>query len=213
MTIILAFDPSTDITGAALIRLDQAGPAVVRFVAIDASRVRRGTDLTARIARIAFTRGELAAWLATSIDMGLAPTHIAFEAPPPPRQISGWNTAQAMAQAVGAYLSIPSLLHLPVEPIFRQSACGAVGAGRLYSSPAGKTSKEQAAKRASLKAAVIEGVNRLTGLELTGDQDAEADAIAVGLSAAGKLEEERKKAAQGTLKLRKAPVRKPKVAA
>lgn len=211
--VLLAIDPSTDITGAALLSYEPATGqfAVLAAAGFDATAaIGTGADYPTRLRRIAWTRSQLRSWLADSpwTDGGALIAQIAFEAPPPPsRLISGHRTAQAMAQAVGALLTLPMLVASSpaIIEVYRQSACKEAGAGRAYTAPAGTTQAQKDAKRAALKAAVIDGVNARCRMSLRPDQDAEADAIAVGMAACAKLWEaeiaRRAKAAQKKMRL------------
>lgn len=183
--IILALDPSTDFTGAALLSVDEAGTAVVvAFTSFDAfdlaGQPRSRAGLKDRIARMAATRQALSTWLG---QQDTAPSVVAYET----QSGRGHASSEALVMAVGSYLTLSRLVGLPLIEVNRAGGCAAVGASKVYAAPAGATNAERLAKRARLKQAVICGVNARLGLELLADQDAEADALCVGLAAAGKI--------------------------
>ena len=184
MTTILALDPSTDVTGAAIFQLEESGATLVAYTAFDAfeltSQPKSRHKLVDRLERIAKTRQALSTWLATQPVVEC----VAYET-----QIGrGHASSEALVMAVGAYLTLSRLARLELIEVNRSSGCAAVGASRVYAQPSGTTAKEKEAKRARLKAAVIAGVNQKLGLTLREDQDAEADAIAVGLAASVSLQ-------------------------
>lgn len=176
---ILALDPSTDVTGAAIFRLEDEQASLVAYTAFDAfaltSQPKSRHKLVDRLERIAKTRQALSAWLATQPEVEA----VAYET----QSGRGYASSEALVMAVGAYLTLSRLTRLEPIEVNRSAACASVGASRVYAQPAGTTAKEKEAKRARLKQAVIAGVNQKLALSLREDQDAEADAIAVGLSA------------------------------
>lgn len=181
--LVLALDPSTDITGAAIFRLEASGASLVAYTAFDAFELtgqpKSRHELVDRMERIAATRQALSAWLATQPDVEA----VAYET----QSGRGHASSEALVMAVGAYLTLSRLKRRDLVEVNRSSGCAAVGASKVYAQPAGTTNREKEAKRARLKQAVIAGVNQKMGLTLTEDQDAEADAIAVGLAAASKM--------------------------
>jgi Holliday junction resolvasome RuvABC endonuclease subunit len=181
---LLALDPSTDVTGAAIFREDGSLAAYTSFDAWELTgQPRSRTGLVDRIERIAATRAALAVWLGRREGEGLTITQVAYET----QSGRGHASSEALVMAVGNYLTLSRLSRVPLIEINRSAGCAAVGASGVYAQAAGKTATECEAKRARLKAAVICGVNHALGLELRPDQDAEADAIAVGLAATKKL--------------------------
>jgi Holliday junction resolvasome RuvABC endonuclease subunit len=181
--LILALDPSTDITGAAILQLNGLEVSLIAYTAFDAFELtgqpKSRHKLVDRLARIAETRHALSAWLATQPVVEC----VAYET----QSGRGHASSEALVMAVGAYLTLSRLRRRGLIEVNRSSGCAAVGASKVYSESAGTTAKEKEAKRARLKQAVIAGVNTKMGLTLTEDQDAEADAIAVGLAAASKI--------------------------
>lgn len=211
---ILAIDPSTDITGVALVTIDGLGavrvPASAAFDGFVLSgQPKSRTGLRNRLDRITSIRGEVSRWIAAQ---NVVLDGVAYEQ----QTERGHASTEALNMASGAILTITALKGIELYGIARVSGCAAVGASSVYREPAGKTSAEQAAKKKRLKQAVITGVNNLCGLNLQPDQDAEADAVSVGLAAAHRVLAEIKKVekgkAQTKMTLRKAPVRKAKVA-
>jgi hypothetical protein len=110
-------------------------------------------------------------------------THVAYET----QSGRGHASSEALVMAVGNYLTISRLVRVPPTEVNRSAACAIVGASKVYAQPAGATNQEREEKRRRLKQAVICGVNERLGLELRPDQDAEADAIAVGLVGAARI--------------------------
>lgn len=177
---VLALDPSTEVTGIALVQFSPEGkPHRQQWKAIDARGAARGSDLTARIARIRHTRRALAACLSAwpwAIDM------VAYETDTE----RGHGSSEALKMAAGAYLSLGSLAGIPVVPITRQAACIASGTLFVYRQSAGKTSAEREAKRKRLKAAVLAWANEScfnAGLSQDPEGEAIADALAVAQAA------------------------------
>jgi Holliday junction resolvasome RuvABC endonuclease subunit len=181
---ILALDPSTDVTGAAIFSLDEGKATLVAYTAFDAflltGQPKSRHKLVDRLERISKTRQALSAWLASQSEVEC----VAYET----QSGRGYAASEALVMAVGAYLTLSRLSRLEPIEVNRSSACASVGASRVYAQSAGTTAKEKEAKRARLKQAVIAGVNQKLGLSLREDQDAEADAIAVGLAASVQLE-------------------------
>lgn len=214
--IVLGIDPSTDVTGVALVEMPEIGEAkVLLYGSFDATAAmkekcksvkgKKVSAIGARILRIAWTRRQIICWLEImllNIDL------VAYELGGGP----GTQSDQAGDMALGCYLTIGSILGLPIEGVMRGSACSVAGAHHVYREKAGSTSREKAEKRARLKAAVIAGINQRCGLELDESQDAEADAIAIAIAAGEAAWREQKvqkaAAAQGTLKLRRSPAKK-----
>jgi Holliday junction resolvasome RuvABC endonuclease subunit len=184
MTILLALDPSTDVTGAALFDLEGDAPHLIAYTAFDAftlsGQPRSRAGMIDRLERIAKTRHELAVWLTLQ---EVEPAYAAYET----QSGRGHASSEALVMAVGAYLTISRLVRVPPIEVNRSAACAAVGASKVYAQPAGATNQERDEKRRRLKQAVICGVNSKLGLSLREDQDAEADAIAVGLAGAAKI--------------------------
>lgn len=182
---LLALDPSTDKTGVAILDVESPRlPLLVAYASFDGFELTgqppSRTTLMDRLERISETRIALASWL-TQHEVALS--YVAFET----QSGRGHASSEALVMAVGNYLTLPCLRRLPPIEVNRSAGCAAVGASKVYAERAGTTAAEKAAKRARLKAAVIAGVNARMGLSLTPDQDAEADAIAVGLAGALKL--------------------------
>ena len=180
---LLALDPSTDVTGVALFDLETTPPCLVAYTAFNAFELtgqpKSRTGLIDRLERIAVTRMALSRWLSDKP----AITHVAYET----QSGRGHASSEALVMAVGNYLTISRLVRVPPIEVNRSAGCAAVGASKVYAQPAGKTNAERDEKRRRLKQAVICGVNTRLGLELREDQDAEADAIAVGLAGAIKI--------------------------
>lgn len=181
---LLALDPSTDITGAAVFDLEGETPRLIAYTSFDAFELtgqpKSRHKLEDRLTRIAETRQALAAWLT---QQGIQPEQVAYET----QSGRGHASSEALVMAVGAYLTLTCLRGLPLTEVNRSAGCAAVGASKVYAERAGTTNAEKEAKRARLKQAVICGVNARLGLDLQPDQDAEADAIAVGLAGASKI--------------------------
>ena len=219
--IVLAFDPSTDVTGVALVEIPESGcPTVLAFASMDATEAmkqatqkhperRKEDGIRPRLRRIAWTRSEIAGWIADADSrLPLGIDLVAFEKGGGP----GSQSDQAGDMALGCYLTISPLLELPLVAVMRGAACTSVGAHTLYREKAGVTYQQKKDKRDRLKAAVIAGVNQRCALFLRSDQDAEADAIAVGIAAGEQWWREQKAqkaaAAQTSMKLRRSPVKK-----
>lgn len=182
---LLALDPSTDKTGVAILDVESPRlPLLVAYGSFDGFELTNQppsrTTLMDRLERICETRIALASWL-TQQEVSLS--FVAYET----QSGRGHASSEALVMAVGSYLTLTSLRRLPPIEVNRSAGCGAVGASKVYAERAGTTAAEKAVKRARLKAAVIAGVNARMGLSLTSEQDAEADAIAVGLAGALKL--------------------------
>lgn len=218
---IIAIDPSTDVTGIALVHVPEFGsPRVISSAALNAAEylrtlckerpeIRKESAEKLRQRRYSWTRQQIARWL-SQVD-GYGVDLLAYERGGGP----GTQSDQAGDQAIGAYLSLSYFIELPLVAVMRGNACTAVGAGSVYREKAGSTSREKADKRARLKAAVIAGVNQKCCLKLTDSEDGRADAIAVGIAAGEatwrELKAQKAAAAQGDLKLRRSPVKKEKV--
>ncbi len=193
--LILALDPSTDVTGVAILALHEDGLSseaqpdilLLSYTALDAfaltGQPKSRTGLVDRLERIAKTRSALSAWLGTQCEQWGEINHVAYET----QSGRGHASSEALVMAVGAYLTLSRLARVPLIEVNRSSACAAVGASKVYAQPAGATSAQREVKRAHLKQAVICGVNVRLGLTLQPEQDAEADAIAVGLVGAMKV--------------------------
>lgn len=219
---IIAIDHSTEITGIALVHVPEVGcPQVISSAAFNAKEhlrllckerpeIRKESAEKVRQRRIHWTRSMISRWLGALPIDGF--DLLAYERGGGP----GSQSDQAGDWALGAYLTVSHFIELPLVAVMRGSACTSVGAGAVYREKAGSTSPEKAAKRARLKAAVIAGVNQKCGLDLGESDDGRADAIAVGIAAGEAAWREQKvqkaAAAQGTLKLRRSPVKKEKVA-
>jgi hypothetical protein len=232
---IVCLDPSTDWTGAVLLEYREDGAArLLEMTAISGDwddiysfkAAPRRTDLAGVVGRIyrtsAWLRRNLISWKSESkhtFDV------IAFEDVRKFGPARGALTSEALIGATFAYLSIREIHNLPSYPIVRMSACAATNTTAIYREPAGKTKKEQDAKRARLKAAVQAFIVEKFGLTFQpsaySPEEVEAicDAAAVGLAAGKKLVEElkleRTKAAQKTLRIggSRGPAKKAKVAA
>ena len=177
---ILGLDPSTDITGAALIKVSATGEVEVLTIRKLNATAILGTrsTLTARIQRIRWTRTMLSAWL-NSFEYGI--DEVAYEMDTQ----RGFASSEALKMATGAYLSLSTLDSVPVAGITRLAACGVAGCTKLYFEPVkGKSTAEIADKKARLKAAVIAWANaRFPELDLQADDDAIADALAIAVKA------------------------------
>lgn len=203
---VLAIDPSTDIVGVALVTISRDGIVSARAAAFDGfdltGHLKSHTTLRHRLDRIAAIRAAMTVWIRENVP---AIDLVAYEQ----QTERGHYATEAINMATGAFLCLPRLAGVPLEGVARVSGCAAVGASSVYREKAGATAKDKAAKRERLKQAVIEGVNEACGLSLDTSQDAEADAISVGIAAGRKawaaITAKESKAAQGTLKLRKAP--------
>lgn len=201
---ILALDPSTDVTGAALFSVSESGEVLLlEMTSFDgfelSEQPRSRTGLVDRLERIAKTRTALSAWLGVECGQWGEINHVAYET----QSGRGHASSEALVMAVGNYLTLSRLWRTPLIEVNRSAACAAVGASKVYAERAGATSAEREAKRARLKQAVICGVNAKLGLTLQPDQDAEADAIAVGLVGAARVV-----AAMKTAKTKKAGAKK-----
>lgn len=204
---VLALDPSTDITGLALldVDIDTGAVQVVELHAYDATAIcGKKTTLEARCRRIAHTREWLGDYVARLQESEAAPHVVGYETD----SGRGHMVSEALAWATGNLVCVPSLAGLRVESVTRLAACHEIGAGAVYRQPKGATAAEALAKRERLKAAVISCVNARFGLALLPEDDAKADAVAVGVVVCKRLREEewskRTKAAQKRLNLRKA---------
>ncbi len=203
---VLAIDPSTDVVGVALVAVSRGGLIGAKAAAFDGftltGQPKSRSDLRSRLDRIAAIRAAMTIWIRENVP---AIDLVAYEQ----QTERGHYATEAINMATGAFLCLPRLAGVPLEGVARVSGCAAVGASAVYREKAGSTAREKAAKRDRLKQAVIEGVNGLCCLSLDASQDAEADAISVGISAGRKAWAELKakegKAAQGSLKLRKSP--------
>lgn len=185
--IILALDPSTAVTGAVVLLYDEHGNRhLIGRHAIDATKIGGSdSDMTSRIRRILWTAEHLSAWL----DRCPCPVDlVAYEVD----SQRGFNSSEALKMAAGHYLAtvFAALLRryqtrkITVVPITRQAACIVAGCYGIYRSPKGKTAKEQQAKRDRLKAAVIEWANgEFSNIVLGPEEDAVADALAIGQAA------------------------------
>lgn len=197
---ILALDQSTDVTGVCVVRClpGVALPELLRHRAIDASGIDKGRHTPqARVARIGYTAGVLEGFLDSCpwrIDI------VSYETDTG----RGYQSSQALGWAAGAYLVLPRLAGAQPVAITRQAAC--IAAGRdiyaVYRQPKGKTASEQTAKRARLKHAVCRWASEIIvdfthGLEgpYNADQEAIADALAIGVAAWIRHQEEERKRA------------------
>lgn len=206
---VLSIDPSTDIVGVALVAVHRCGKVTATYAAFNGfeltNQPKSRSDLRSRLDRIGAIRSAMTIWIRDNvpgIDL------VAYEQ----QTERGHYATEAINMATGAFLCLPRLSGVPLEGVARVSACAATGASSVYREKAGATSAEKTAKKKRLKEAVINGVNDLCGLALDLTQDAEADAIAVGIVAGRKtwaeLMAKEKKSSQGTLKLRKPAARK-----
>lgn len=231
---IACIDPSTDWTGLALIRYYENGHAeLLEYAAVSGDwderfsgiKHPRKTDLSGVATRI----GRTVSWLRRSLYSWQKETCAidvcAFEDVRKFGPARGALTGEALIGATFAYLSVRELQGLPLYPIVRMSACAVTNTTAIYREPAGKTKKEQDAKRARLKAAVQEFIIEKFGLTFhpsaysPEEIEAICDAAAVGLAAGKKLVEElrleRAKAAQKTMRIggSRGPAKKVSVAA
>ena len=217
---VFALDPSTDVTGAVVVSFGSDGSALAEaWIAIDAKMAfGKKADLTARLRRIRWTKNLLASFVARS---PVSLDSVAYETDTE----RGHASTEALKMAAGAYLCLSALDGLPVVPITRQEACKAAGCLSVYAQAAGRTAAEKAAKKARLKASVVEWAARTfpgAGL-VAGDPRSEAiaDALAVAC-AAGKRHDRTERAgaeaakaaqkAQARLVLRRTPKQKATVA-
>ena len=180
-TTILALDPSTDVTGVALVTFARSGdPLFCRCAAFHAPDVQ-GKDLAARIARIRIVRNDIEAWLTD----GPAFSHVACES----FFHRGKDATEAGIMAGGSYLTLDAIADKPICLVTRSAACSAAGCWHLFMEPRGETSREQEDKRRRLKAAVIAWANLAFSscpsgwVRLNPDEDAIADALAVAVVA------------------------------
>jgi Holliday junction resolvasome RuvABC endonuclease subunit len=179
---IFALDPSTDITGAVYVEYAGNSPRLLAYAAIDATPAAKGSDLAARLARIRWTREHLYSFLA-----GCSPIDVlAYETDTG----RGHAVSEALIMAAGVYLSIPLFDGIPIDAITRQAACIAADCLSVYRAPKGKTSAEQAAKKARLKAAIVTWAQMAFPADdaapflLVGDPRSEAIADALAIAAA-----------------------------
>lgn len=178
-TTILALDPSTEITGAAIVSFAAGGASTLsQWKEFNACHIGRATDLASRLRRIAWTRRQLLTFVDSwpgAIDL------VAYETDTE----RGHAASEALKMATGAYLTIYPLEGLPVVGITRQAACKASGTLSVYAQRSGTTTAERAAKKRRLKLSVIEWANRRDTFDagLREDQDAIADALAVARAA------------------------------
>lgn len=184
---ILALDPSTDVTGAVIVRFgdDTGVPMILATLAFDATAIVKRSPfiLRDRLARIRETRHALSAWIGKQY---IAIDAVAYETDTE----RGHSSTEALKMAAGAYLSLSDFAGLPVYPVTRQAACVATGTGSVYREPAGKNTRERDAKKARLKNAVVEWANNQYPLFRLGyrnlpmpEQECVADALAVAESA------------------------------
>ena len=107
--VILALDPSTDVTGAAVIRMPARGrPELLAWAWKDATHaegIAKGGDLTARLSRIRWTRLALTGFIHKVRTSFVAIDIIAYETDTD----RGHKPSEALKMAAGAYLSIKLL--------------------------------------------------------------------------------------------------------
>lgn len=164
---IAALDPSTDITGAALVRFSGKGIPTVLSVGKFKGEAK-GTDLRARMERIRSIKLPFIAWftsLPACVDL------IAYE-------VAFWRgqaASEAIPMATGAYLSIKPLAGLEIIPVHGATVKAAYG------------NTLSGGKREDLKQNCIVWANDQfhlgLSLDLDDGDDAIADACAVAVGA------------------------------
>jgi|GEM_PF-4098077 hypothetical protein len=164
---LLALDPSTDRTGAVILAGDLQKCRFItgnEFVGTARERVGVST-LTAQNTRIYQIARALERWVQTMTHLAL--TAAAYEY----HTARGGAPSEAISKATGAYLALHDLCTLPCYRIQPMTAKAVWGGTRL--------------RQGETKPAVVAWARREFGLPLLDDQDAIADALAVGLAAWG----------------------------
>lgn len=185
--VILGLDPSTDVTGAALVAFDQGTPILCDFAALSAGPVACKDALAARFARIRSIRSQLYAWVS---QLPYAFDVVAFEKP----FIRGDQAGGAIHQAIGAFLCDSRLFSASrLLQVNTQQVKAAQGI-------AWRTQKGERS-RAAGKAGAIQWAERTFDVKPGSITDAEADAAGVAMAAYRIIRAEEDKAAQGALKL------------
>lgn len=171
---ILCLDQSTEATGVAVITCGAGGCAVIAKNTLRAEGIK-GDDDMALANRLRIMRHDLSVFLT---GLNVAFDMIAYEQPFAGARSTGWK---ASPMCLGAFLTLPDFHNIPVRAVMRQAACKVAGCSDIYreSVPSEKVRKE---KRKRLKAAVIEWARNFLGLTLADDDDAIADACAVGVA-------------------------------
>jgi Holliday junction resolvasome RuvABC endonuclease subunit len=175
--LIVALDPSTDITGVVLIRFDHRGvPTVLAADSITAEAKHRD-PLTERVGRIQETAEELGRW--AEEHLLILPDEIAFE-----RVFHrGADATEALMMATGAYLAVPAFAAvnrfraIPTQTAIAVKQLTAIQRQKNHSS------RQQRDKRTAIKYASVCWARRELGLMLPDDADAVADAGAVAVAA------------------------------
>ena len=184
---IIAIDPSTDVTGLAVVSFNTSGCPSLQLLSGIRASARRSVSVsdsdTERFARIAETRRVLSGLIAS---LPCAVDLVAWEVPPPPLVVRGaavgLKAYAAIQQAIGAYLSVTPIRGIPALPVHVPSCKAVYGnLGLSRAANADKASKE--AKRALLKANAIRWANETFALELTASDDGQADALSVACAA------------------------------
>jgi hypothetical protein len=182
---ILALDPSTDITGIAIVSFDAKGCGEIRHLSGLQGTAKDRDSNKQRFARIAEMRGQLSAKVSS---MAWAVDFVAYEIPPPPRSSKpglpplGHLNYAALNQCLGAFMTLSGLRELPLIPVHIQTCKAVYGNHRLASAP----NIDRAArdtKRDLLKANAIAYVNATFALDLGPTDDNLADAVIVACGA------------------------------
>lgn len=159
---ILALDPSTDITGLAIVSYQGGEAEVIRVEAFTGCSLEEDS-LMARVGRIADTRQKLLQFVGTARAFEWLASGENFIVAYEQHTDRGRLTSEALSQASGAYLTV--FLGRPIIPVTTEEAKKAWGGTRY--------------KRAEAKVQVVHWANRRFGLNLAIGQDAIADALAV----------------------------------
>lgn len=170
---ILILDPSTDKTGAVIGRLHPARLEVLAAECITAPRGKalHGSAVEQRFQRIAYIRETLAGWLENQPPLD----GVAYEI----HTGRGQAASDAGSQSVGAYLTIPGTFSGRIWGIYVPTAKAVWGGMKLRSAD----SKVEVVRWARREFA---GDWEAHGLRpLSDDDDAIADALAVGVAAWG----------------------------
>lgn len=207
----LGFDISTVDTGVVLLAIDPARHMSKSGVVAERSIRLRGMDdkgtLLERFTRIRAARRELSLWVSSipnEIDL------IGYENP----FIRGGDTTAALFQAIGMLLGLSRFDDIPIYDIATSTVKKEQGTAALSNMSPKNYPGGPAAKHRALKLAAVEWGNRRITFTtpLVEGQDAIPDAGAAALAAFHKWQNEQylkevAAAQQGTLKLRKSPVR------
>lgn len=175
---IVGIDPGTKQAGLAVVSFDSKGcPRLWKAVCIEGNS-RAKNSSTERIERIREIRRQVGNEINNppcALDI------VAYE--DPPTQAVGGKAISALAQCVGAILTISQFAYLPVYPIAVQSCKAVFGNAGLQSSR-NASDAEKAAKRAAMKTNAILWANTtFPELSLTEKDDAIADALSVCFAA------------------------------